>query len=417
MKRTKQKDSCKLTLSEAALRKCLLSCVLVMVLITPASYCANASQNGKPAVTAPQGNKKNATKPGNETSALKETQFQPWGPTACRTLHPGPLPTGRRKSVRFVYTLHRISGDAPAGIQKAQPFYLVPDADNPFKLYAGQELVVEISYDLATPATGASAAEVLANARKMVDAEVPLITIDIESSSATAINPAPVRQGQSSFSIEGNKAEPIKTVYACGYKQPLVGDTVPTVSVTALVKDVSQPLILIQTSLPQVHTLAYFNVATGVVGSTIRDTSFNRVEFAPASGSTPEQFKTVSQRGDPRVLPVLIFTAYLWHPIDAEAPFERMDLIPQPSIGFSLTSPSGDFFFGGSSEFFKRNVQLTYGYHYGQTTHLVPGQTTDPTSSAAPQTVKRFDSGTYVGLTFNIDFVKGLFSGGGSKSP
>ena len=108
---------------------------------------------------------------------------------------------------------------------------------------------------------------------------------------------------------------------------------------------------------------------------------------------------------------MLFFTAYLFHPIDAEVPFERMDLLPQPSVGFSLTSPSGDLFIGGSSEFFKRNVQLVYGYHYGQTTHLVPGQIDHPLSKDAPQTTKRFDGGAFVGLTFNIDFIKGLFGG------
>src|SRR6202795_469931 len=31
------------------------------------------------------------------------------------------------------------------------------------------------------------------------------------------------------------------------------------------------------------------------------------------------------------------------------------------------------FMFGFSSEFYKRSIQLVYGYHYEQTTHLVPG--------------------------------------------
>jgi len=368
----------------------------------------------------PQAGKKvDPTKGGADkgTPALSETQFQSWGPSECSPLYPGSLPGERGKSVRFIYDLKKISPDAPKNVRDAQPYYLVPRADNPIKLYAGQELIVQITYVLATPATGSSPEEVLRNARKMVDAEVPLITIDIGSSSATAINPAPVRPtvGQATFSLEGNKAEPIDKVYACAYKRPLIGATIPTVSVAALVKDLPNALTLLQTSLSQVHTLSYFNIATGLIASTIHDQSFNRVEAAPASGTTPAQFKTVQQKGDPRVMPVLFFTAYLFHPIDAEVPFEKRDLIPQPSIGLSLSSPSGDFFFGGSSEFLKRNVQLVYGYHYGQTTHLVPGQINDPSSKDAPQTTKRFDSGGFVGLTFNIEFIKGLFGGGGGK--
>ena len=112
------------------------------------------------------------------------------------------------------------------------------------------------------------------------------------------------------------------------------------------------------------------------------------------------------------VVPVLFFTSYLFHKIDPEAPFEKWDLVPQPSLGFSLTSPSGDFFFGGTSEFFVRNVQLVYGLHYGQTTHLVPNQVNDPASKDAQATQKVFNKGAFAGLTFNIDFIKGLFGGG-----
>jgi hypothetical protein len=60
---------------------------------------------------------------------------------------------------------------------------------------------------------------------------------------------------------------------------------------------------------------------------------------------------------------------------------------PQPSIGFSLTAPSDNFFFGGSSEIL-RNVQLAYGYQLGRVTELSPPFVDDPTSSAAPATRK-----------------------------
>jgi len=387
---------------------------LASLLSTPSTLAiVSQKETKKPGATT---TKPDPTKGGGDkgTSALADIQFQTWGPTECKPLHPGSLPTYRGKSAKFTYELHKISADAPEVVKNVQPYYLVPAADNPIVLYSGQELIIQITNKLDNPVTGKDSVDALQKARTIVDAQVPLITIDISSSQATALNPAPLRQmqGQSTFSLEGHPGVTIDTVYACAYKKPLIGATVPTVTVTALVKGVSNPLQLIQTSLPQVHTLSYFNIATGVIASTIRDKSFTRVEATAASGSTPTQFKTVAQTGDPRVMPVLFFTAYLFRPIDAEVPFENKDFIPQPSLGFSLTSPSSDFFFGGSSEFFKRNVQLVCGYHFGQTTHLLPSQINDPASKDAPQTQKRFDSGAFVGLTFNIDFIKGLFSGG-----
>jgi hypothetical protein len=391
-------------------RKGLLLSLLLTALCVPQAQGAGSPQANKKPVATPSAK---ADKP----AAPSEFQLQTWGPTECSPIHPGSLPKERMKSVKFIYYLVPISEDAPPKIADAQPYYLLPDATNPVRLYAGQELIIEIAYKLTTAAEGDNPEDALENAQLMMESQIPLISIDIGSAAATAINPAPPRgtAGPGALSLEGSKKKLIDTMYACGYKRPLIGDTIPTVSVTALVKDVEGPLTLLQTSLPQVHTLSYFNIATGLIASTIHDRSFNRVEAVPASGSTPAQFKTVSQNDDPRVMPVLFFTAYLYRPIDAEVPFEGRDLLPQPSVGFSLTSPSGDFFFGGSSEFFKRNVQLVCGYHYGQTTHLVPGQIDDPLSKDAPQTTKRFDGGAFVGLTFNIDFIKGLFSGGGSK--
>jgi hypothetical protein len=388
-----------------------IALVLATILSVPMSFAMGQAPKKKADPTKGGGDKGTAT--------LSEVQWQTWGPTACMPLHPGALPAYRGKSAKFVYELRPVAKDAPANVKTLQPYYLTPAADNPIVLYAGQELIVQVAYTFSSDqqASGATKEEALEKARKLMDAEVPLITVDIGSNQATALNPAPVRpsQGQSTMSIEGFAETTIRTLYACAYKKPLVGDTVPTVTVTALVKTVTEPLQLLQTSLPQVHTLSYFNIATGLIASTVRDKTFSRVESAAASGSAPLQFKTVTQTGDPKVMPALFFTAYLFRPIDAEVPFERGDLIPQPSVGFSLSSPSTDFMFGFSSEFFKRNIQLVYGYHYGQTTHLVPGQIDDPTSKDAPQTIKRFDGGAFVGLTFNIDFIKGLFGGGGSS--
>jgi hypothetical protein len=297
----------------------------------------------------------------------------------------------RDKTAKFSYALRKTTA-------KSQPYILVPMENNDSAiLLGGEELIVEIYADAT------------------VVKAVPLLSVDISSTAATALNPTPVRGtiGTSSAGVKSLDAAAAQDApgYACSYAQ-LTGNTIPSVTVNVFTVDGEKPLQVMQTNLQQVHKLVYFNIATGIAASTIRDSTFSRVIATPAAGGTAATFKTVQQKGDPRIVPVLFFTSYLFHKIDPEVPFEKWDLVPQPSIGFSLTSPSSDFFFGGTSEFFVRNVQLVYGFHYGQTTHLVPNQVNDPTSKDAQATQKSFDKGAYIGLTFNIDFIKGLFGSG-----
>jgi hypothetical protein len=78
---------------------------------------------------------------------------------------------------------------------------------------------------------------------------------------------------------------------------------------------------------------------------------------------------------------------------------------------FSLSSPTTNFYFGGSSEFPKlRNVQITYGFTLVRGSVLEP-----PFTSAAAVTKQHFLKGGFVGLTFNITgFIQGLISPGKS---
>jgi hypothetical protein len=402
--------------------------VIAISLLSAIIMCGADDKKGGGKQSDKKGTSKGDKGGGDGGSPPANVAWQTWGPDKCDENQKATAPPpGRDPVATFTYTVASLPDAAPPSVKMVQPFYLVPakddptkkdnptkkddptKKDNPTKLYAGQKLIVQIVYPIkpALPPDAAIAA---------VTATIPLITIDIGSTQATAINPNPVRQTQGISTLlslsASTKIEPVDKLYACAYKEPLIGDTIPTVTITALVATPTDPLTLLQASLPQVHTLSYFNVATGIVASTIRDKSFPRVPSATATATNPAQYTTVPQNADPNIMPVLFFTAYLIRPIDAEVPFERQDWTPEPSIGFSLTSPATDFFFGGSSEFFKRNVQLVYGLHHGQTTHLVPGQANDPTSKDAPQTQKRFDNGAFVGLTFNIDFIKGLFSGG-----
>jgi hypothetical protein len=95
-------------------------------------------------------------------------------------------------------------------------------------------------------------------------------------------------------------------------------------------------------------------------------------------------------------------------PRDIQVPWHKGDLVPAPTVGFSLKSPADDFFFGASSEF-RRNVQVVYGYHFGRITQQGPVGVDDPTSSTAPSTIKHFHGSFFVGLTFNLNFIKDLY--------
>lgn len=65
---------------------------------------------------------------------------------------------------------------------------------------------------------------------------------------------------------------------------------------------------------------------------------------------------------------VLVLTAYLL-PVDEEVPWQFefwkpgawRGWVPAPSFGMSLTSPTSNFYIGGSNEIFVRNLQVFYG--------------------------------------------------------
>jgi hypothetical protein len=184
-----------------------------------------------------------------------------------------------------------------------------------------------------------------------------------------------------------------------------------------------QSASLLNASYPQTHAVSYFNISTGLVRSNLRNSSWTRQETAPAVTCSaqspqpclpsPELYQTVpNPAGSQPLFPVLFFSVYLpGLPFDAERRWRPHDLIPAPSVGFSLSSPTTDFFFGGSIEVI-RGVQLVGGAHMGQLNQLAPGGINDPTSSAAPATIQKFRWGGFYGVTFNISFIQSLFGGG-----
>jgi hypothetical protein len=244
--------------------------------------------------------------------------------------------------------------------------------------------------------------------------------------------------------------ETIYSVSVSGYGVATTADTVTVVKGTTPTNQ--QQTVTAKASLkpldgdawPQVHSLYRYNLATGVVWSTITKPSFSRVATGsyllagcdPAisvatTGSTTSTtagttttnspsttitttctptYQTLQVAGGPRILPVLMFS-YYWTKRDTQTKTGSWSwAVPVPTIGLSLNSPADDFFLGGSSEFkFLRNVQLVYGAHLGRVPKLGANGLQIPTDSTAPQTTTSLHVGSFVGLTFNLDFLKGLF--------
>ncbi len=177
-----------------------------------------------------------------------------------------------------------------------------------------------------------------------------------------------------------------------------LGTTLPS-SVSSLGTTPSDLTVnLLTYTLPQVHTLSYFNLAAGVVGSRIKTYSFVNT----GTSTTPTWTSTTSLV---TVDPILALTAYL-KPMDAERPWQRSDLRPGLTLGISLTSPATNFYFGGSSEFPKlRNVQIVYGLSLYRVAILEA-----PYSSNTVKTRQALSLGPFIGLTFNITgFIQTLF--------
>jgi len=306
-------------------------------------------------------------------------------------------------------------GSTPDHPKSWQPHISCSTVDEKHPLRNGDRLVIAIDATKTSDTTRLKA-----------------VLFNISTQQGTAINPAPVRP---IFSSPAAAAALALSGWYLPWPFPMTGDTIPTITVNGVVRVPKSPALettsvagaatttttdqtvesdqlitLLNFTLPQVHQMYFYNVSTGVVASTLRNPMFTRVQQTAPPNAT---FTTIKQNGDITAAPVLMFTAYL-KPMDAESRWKAVDLTPAVSLGFSLASPATSFFFGGSSEI-RRNVQFVYGVNYGKVTALAPSGFNDPTSSAAPATQQRFDKGGYFGLTFNIDFIKGLFGSGGSK--
>jgi hypothetical protein len=229
-----------------------------------------------------------------------------------------------------------------------------------------------------------------------------------------------------------------------------------------------QTVSLINLTLPQSHSLNYFNIAAGVAVGVKRSRTFGFVPASSYTGKLPTGYTaatgtvsltpTSSVAADPvtgctitvpytapptmanpdlayacpeqtstgaiPVDPVLVLTGYIV-PVDTERPMRFRgsgawrDYLPAPSFGISLSNPTTNFYIGASNEALLRNLEIFYGASFHNTPlKLAPG-TAQPLwggVGAAPTaaTVPGFLKGPFVGVTFNLSgFIQSLFGGGG----
>jgi hypothetical protein len=184
-----------------------------------------------------------------------------------------------------------------------------------------------------------------------------------------------------------------------------LGTTLPA-SVTVGTPPSDLTVNLLTYTFPQAHALSYFNLASGVVVSSIKNRSFVN-EVAPGSPTNPNTPLWGTVTKGRTVDPILAVTAYVFGPMDAERPFRKKDLIPGATLGISLSSPTTNFYLGGSSELFIRNLQVTYGFALNRVMTLDSASV--QFSPSTPATRLAFAKGGFVGLSFNITgFIQSL---------
>jgi hypothetical protein len=252
---------------------------------------------------------------------------------------------------------------------------------------------------------------------------------------ATATCPADGKPISADFNMTN-----LAQIYYLAWNQQLSGDTVPTVTVTFLYETpapqasksgsdqsgntADQAVLSVTDQLPQVHAMYAYNLSFGVIGSTLKETTFTRIANSPPcpSGTTPPGNKTSGTCGtfanaastSAPVQPAIFFTTYVPQRFDAESHWSPREMIwpIAPTFGISLTQPSTDFFFGQSSEI-RRGVEVVYGWHAARVSYVLGGE--DPTSSASPPTGRQWKSGFSYGVTFTLNFIQSLFSGGAAS--
>jgi hypothetical protein len=169
-----------------------------------------------------------------------------------------------------------------------------------------------------------------------------------------------------------------------------------------------------------IYNLYHFKVGLGFIYSTVPDNQFQVTTVTIGSGptQTTEKFIDQTQSQDYTILGtanLMIFpwaeTPFPWRPryIGDRRPAYYKNLAPM--VGFSLTSPTKDFFLGGA--YFPRTspVGIQLGWHialrYYPPSGYVPNQPVEGRVVVLPQ---KELNGFFVGLVFTTDFFAKTFA-------
>jgi hypothetical protein len=222
-----------------------------------------------------------------------------------------------------------------------------------------------------------------------------------------------------------------------------LGTTLPA-SVSAATQPSDQTVNALNLTYPQIQVLGRFNLAAGVVVSSLAPPSITSYAYPSLSTSSttgappgpnspcPTSTSTSTSSADPPVTtttitsaactvytqthgghlvdPVLGVTVYAIRPLDAERSFKPSDLLPAPTFDISMVSPTSNYHVGFSSEFLMRNLQLVYGASFVQETRLAQPIANFNGQPISLSTSKKEHYGGFVGFSFNITgFVQSLF--------
>jgi len=166
---------------------------------------------------------------------------------------------------------------------------------------------------------------------------------------------------------------------------------------------------------PQVRGLYYFNFTSGVAISRLRDPSYVRravkLDDPATTDKNEAEYEDLLVRGDLSVKPMFAVSVYLT-PIDIQKPLTWWDRIrPAVMLGFSFQSPQDNIYIGAAIEPVK-SLQIMLGSHIGKITKKrEPASVSDIKSATAPTSDQRFDNALFGGVSFNIGFIKTIFTG------
>jgi len=208
----------------------------------------------------------------------------------------------------------------------------------------------------------------------------------------------------------------ILTVTISTYTETITVDKKTTGSSKSEVKTVEKKLVNLIDSVqyPQIRSLYRYNLTTGFIYSTLRNSEFVKVKVQnddPNTTASESLYRIDENKENNKILPIIAFTIYLKRKDIHKPPTLGEMLIPHPTVALKLNNPdpTEHFFFGFSHEFLFRNTQLFWGFHLGEINELVirneVDEERDPTE---PKTKKRHKLRFMIGLKFNVDFLTKL---------